>query len=31
LRVEYEARTPDPDKNWDPLSKLVAAAQSKLS
>ncbi|MCY1248133.1 hypothetical protein D9M72_615290 [compost metagenome] len=29
-RVEYEPREPQPDKPWDALDKLVAAAQSKL-
>jgi type VI secretion system secreted protein VgrG len=30
-RVEYEPRTPEKDKPWDPLAELVAAASSKLS
>lgn len=30
-RVEYEPRRPLDEQPWDPLTKLVAAAQSKLS
>ena len=29
-RVEYEPRTPQPDKPWNPLAELLAAAQQKL-
>ena len=30
-RVEYEPRTPDPEKPWEPLANMVAAARSKLA